>query len=574
MGWRTILILCLMVAGIAAGLYFTEHVPTEDDGLSQRVLDGRRVFDASWISIRTDPELPALEFGRAPDGGFAMREPIADLASQAMFESIARIWDGAYMRRRNLAAELDAELIEQYELEPPRGEFKIEWPDGKRIELAFGGEGAYGREVFLRRDGDVYVTEAGLLSCLQVGADQYRDPYVFRNTLADVRVMRLERLRTDGTSETLTFRRDGSQLAVDEAGEMLLSQGVVRATVEQILSMRVERFARGGANEIGGTAATYRIDVDGARGREQLDLFATDANTVVGWLRQQQREIVFAVNPQAYGDALTRPLQQLRSLWLFPIDQVQELRTITIGIPGERPLTLDRKRRSLELVAPVEMPCNDSAAAELITALGRFVVQRFEPESMDLAAAGLDADYIVLRLRDPLATRDTEIHIGKRGEHLTYVKRADLPFVVSIANDAVDPVRRPWVDYASLDVLRIAIPGSVQAIEVARGDAIARFSRDEDGSWLDADGKPSDAVDEMYDRVRDLIGTRAVERSKLANLSDPIEFRLQRVGGARAIELELFDTDGRILVGRRDAPVLYELRPGDTSSLLALVPSR
>ena len=360
------------------------------------------------------------------------------------------------------------------------------------------------------RDGEVFVAEGSLMSCLHVNANEYRSPFVFRNTLADVRKLVLTRTLTDGSTDQLHFVQKGGKIVVEEAGDMLVSQAVVRSAITRLLSMRVERFARGGANEIQVQQAAYRIEVDGLRGEEVVDLYRTGNDALLGWVTP--RDVLFGINPVETVEALNMPLQSVRSIWLFPVDEIANYESITIGVPGQRAVSLDRRRFGFEMASPFRSRCNDSTTADLVTALGKFVVGRFEPADTKFEDVSLDEGFVTLRLKDRVSKRDLEIHIGRREEQFSYVRRADLPHVYAVSNEAVDPLRRPWVDYVTLEIVRIKLPGSIVALDATRGDTTVRYDKDERGLWLDADGNDSEIAEEAFDRLRDLIGTKAFDR--------------------------------------------------------------
>ncbi len=549
-----------------------------DDGVEpmESVLGGRSVVAASRIVIQNDPQQAKIEIERGDDGTYRMVEPLQDLASPAMLDNIRRVYDGARMQLLFAPDDVTDAVLRDREFEPGRGSVRFEWSDGHAFEMQFGGRGAIGDGMFIRVDGGIYTTSAALLSCLQAGMADYRDPYVFQNKLSQVQRFKLTRRAKDGAESELAFRRDSMAFRIEGREDLDLAQGVVKEMLESILAIRVHGFMQGRRNTgVGPRTPDYVIEVEGARGKDRVELFLdAQESRLVGWATP--RDIEFSAKAAKYRAALEIALRTLRSHWLFPRSMLDELERMTIGVPGaSSPLSLENRSGDFYLVSPIQFLANPTTVSEVLAKLRELAILDFvEDDSEDLARYGLAENFLTLRLRQRWQREDVELHIGNRTPEFTYLRRADSRHVVAVANDTVELLSRAWIEYVSLELPRIRVGASVQRIRVAKGDGSVLYVRNAEGDWArDGSEEIDDRVADAFDTAREFNGRRAIERASIASqLGPPVTLSFETAQGRVLSGLEVFEQGGSWFVAVPDAPVVYEVRALVARYLVAIAP--
>ncbi|MBM3961588.1 MAG: DUF4340 domain-containing protein, partial [Planctomycetes bacterium] len=203
MGWRSILILFALVAGLGVVLLLTDESTPVAKQAESPVLEGRALAEATMVRWQFR-DRPPIEVGRGPDGRFQLREPLVDVASAAHMKQICDVWESAQMRKAPLAD--DAEGRRQAGLETPELAFLARYADGHEIRIDVGAEGPLGTTRFLRAHGAIWEGGQALLESMRANPDDLREKAVFRNAFGSVDELRVEHLLDSGVRETVHLK--------------------------------------------------------------------------------------------------------------------------------------------------------------------------------------------------------------------------------------------------------------------------------------------------------------------------------------------------------------------------------
>lgn len=569
MGLRTVFVLLLLIGGIAAGLYYTQEPPAESAG-EVRVLEGRNLLHAQKIVARYDPSMPQIEMERGEDGVFRLVEPIRDLASDAMLVNLAQQYDSATMQPEYVGEEVTPDILRQTGLDAPSGGLTAEWPDGKRIQVDIGAPGVFGNDRYLGVDGTVYLGSSSLLSALQANVQEYREKAVFRHDVPSATRIEIERRKSGAEMERLVFQRNGARWSLEQRADFDLDQGSVRQILGQVLGLRVSRFP-GGTPRISPNTPDVKIVIDGAFGRESVELIVGATGQMTGYV--QPRGVQFLSERGDYHLVLEAPLAQLRSRLFFDPALVNRLEQIVIlGGPGGD-LAFERIESGFQISSPAQILTHPTPVNELLQVLRNFHVTGFvEDDVEDFAKYGLDADYITLRLRDSQSNLTVEIHLGDREGDVRYARLADSPHVVAVAAKIIEPLFRPWLAYVTLDAQTIPEHIVITEIRVTNAaGAMRRFSRDQVGDWRrEGSTEVIEDLADTYDAARDLVATRAIDpRDYPLGAVTQIEF--ESSSGRQIYKLEAYFDQNPVVVRRPTRDVLYELKNRDGEDLRHLI---
>ncbi|MFN6147103.1 MAG: DUF4340 domain-containing protein [Planctomycetota bacterium] len=583
MGWRGILILFALVAGLGVVLLLTDEQTPVEVRAESPVREGRALADATMVRWQFR-DRPPIEVGRGPDGRFQMREPLVDVASAAYMKQICDAWESAQMRKAPLAD--DAEGRRQAGLEEPELTFLARFPDGREVRVDVGAEGPLGTTRFLRAHGAIWEGGQALLESMRANPDDLREKAVFRNAFGSVDELRVDHRLDSGARELV-------HLKLGEGGWRLLAPVTGRADpaaarqfVTAVLSLRVDHFAPGIARTPD-AEPRLRITVHGQFGEEKLTLW-DERHELYGSL--PGRGLLFHSTSQQYAQIFANASERLRARILLPFAESAFAELVDFVVDpgqgrGDR-MRLVRESPSADwrLVEPVEAatrptPCNEALEAlQVLTAV----------EFCDDAAArrpraeepryGLQAGRLAVAARAARDTAATTLWFGAdvdRGEpRLTHACRADEPdTVVLVPAGSVAVLRRSWLEYCALRALQVG--AIVERVDLARPDGSNRSFRLEDGVWrrVGAEAASPEVGDFVQDELRDLVAARAVDARPSRYDRPDWTVRLLRRNGDELASLRVFE-DGpeRALVvqaGER-GPVAHELTARQSRDLRAL----
>ncbi len=560
MGLRTIVVLLLLVASLVAVLWWTEQKPPVRDLAEVAALDGRSLGDSAVIRWQLEGR-PPIEIRQRAGGQFALTEPVADLASPAYLRQIAAAWESARLRRTPI---VDDEAGRQKAgLTPPAATFAVDWPDGHKVLLEIGAPGPLGDGWFVRRDGVIWEGGEGLLTSLAVGIDGLRDPSVFRHGEASCSVLEFTQTPAGGKRETIRLERSGGDWRLAAPVQARADPDAAMQFLTAVLALRVDHFVPGMVR-LPERQPEIEIFVRGDFGEEQLQLWE-EAGSVFGQL--PGRGIVFTSDNRQYTSIFVNAIERLRARILVPMRVVaEELAEVTVD-PGQgrgERLRLVRQTSAAEwrLVEPVDLATHPTPPSELVQAINNLRAYEFIPGAASEPSFGLVPERrLVLTLRAFERRETTTLWLGaelRRGDDaFVYACRADEPDnVVLVPAPPVDLLRRPFTDYAALDVWRLTVP--VERLELqSRGGEVIVYALT-DGVWRkEGDPEPRPEVGGFVnDVLRDLRGERAVDlRGQPLGTPDWL-VSLRRANGDSFGELRLWD--------RSKAAPLVVQRVGDT----------
>lgn len=560
---RAFAVLALLVAAMGVALWLTgERGSGEQDTLQERLLEGRRLFEASTIEIRNGPEAAPMRFERQ-GASFRMTEPLVDLASASRLDAMARAYDTATRTRVYEPEDLDGELLEQLGLDHPRGEVRIDWGD-RTLHLRIGGEGPLGRAIFVAVHGAVYRAGKALWTAIQGTPDDFREHLVFRNDVGAVRRLALLRRSEDGEERLVLETHPGAPVRLVEPIDARADPSAAGVVIAAVCGMLVERFLGGNFDPGLRPLPDFEIEVEGVAGKERCLLWSQPDGTMLGFATP--RDLVFGIAARQVAQLRT-PITRLRSRVLIPFVP-DELRRLAIVPPGHaKPIQLERGfTNTLRLVAPVRSDTDATAISELLRALRRLGAEEFVPaERVDLEAMGLTIQRAWrLEILGPVAAAPTVILLGRDEGKRTYAKRADEPHVVLVPGESAEVLRRPWVRLVRREAYRQEAPGQVFGLRLRRGDHEVLYRRGTDMQWRkDGEGEPLERVGELVGELCDLgitRVTRVVDPDRAGATQDEIEIELLRENGEVLESMTLLVQEGKGRIRTQRVPVLYEVK--------------
>jgi hypothetical protein len=583
MGWRGILILFALVAGLGVVLLLTDESTPVARQAESPVLEGRALAEATMVRWQFR-DRPPIEVGRGPDGRFQLREPLVDVASAAHMKQICDVWESAQMRKAPLAD--DAEGRRQAGLETPELAFLARYADGHEIRVDVGAEGPLGTTRFLRAHGAIWEGGQALLESMRANPDDLREKAVFRNAFGSVDELRVEHLLDSGVRETvhLKLADGGWRLLAPVTGRA--DPTVARQFMTAVLSLRVDHFAPGIAR-LPEREPRLRIVVQGQFGEEKLTLW-DERHELFGSL--PGRNLLFHSTSQQYEQIFANAAERLRARILLPFAESAFGELVDLVVDpgqgrGDR-IRLVRESPSADwrLVEPVETaaaptPCNEAIEAiQVLTAVEfRDDADARRPRAED-PRYGLQSDRLAVAARAARDPKATTLWFGaelaRPEQSLIHACRADEPdTVVLVPAGTVAVLRRPWLDYCAVRAMQVN--AVIERIDLQRPDGASRSFQLEDGAWrlAGATAARPEVGDFAQDELRDLVAARAVD-ARPARFDRPDwTVRLLRRNGDELAALRVFE-DGadRPLVVQSAArgPVAYELSARQSRDLRAL----
>lgn len=579
MGMRSLLVLVLLAAGLGAVLWFTDEKPSVQKVAETAVLDGRSLVTCKRMRWQF-PNHPPIEVTRGADG-FRITEPIVDVVSAAYLRQIITAWDSAQMQAAPLAN--TEENRAKVGLSPPEMTFRVEFDEGRTIDVQVGGLGPLSdREIrYVLRDDKLWVAHTALYESMRVGLDDLREHVVFRNTPVEATELRVDQRLPSGTRETLHLKLVDGLWRLFAPVEGRADGDAARSFVTGVLSLRVGAFAPGVVKLPEGEPAIV-IDVQGARGAETLRLWE-NGGALFGIL--PGRNIAFSGDNNQYSSIFTNGADRLRARVLVPMPEgsFEEIVELVVD-PGEGRgdrLRLVRETTSSpwRLVEPVAMAASPTACNEAAQALQMMIATEFvdepggtRPRANDpryglTAAAGRLAVTLRLVRESTPATLWFGARVARPEQPLVHACRADEPDTVVLVQQAcADTLARSWLAYCELHVLRQSATAERLALKHKDGRELA-FASD-DASW-----RTSGLHDLVRDELRDLRGTMAVDARAPQFRTPDWTISLMRLNKDVLGELRVWDRGADqplVMQGNGPAAVAFEVKDRTSKDLRAL----
>jgi hypothetical protein len=521
MGWRGNLAAIAVLGGLGYLLWASDPSSVEPDetgSLTESVLGGRSVLDAARIVVRPDPEALWIEFERDGAGAWRVVEPIRDLASAAVLDSLRIALDPARLLVAFEANEVDERILQETGLDVPRAGVLVEWPDGTVVDLAVGLPSPYGEDLFARRveegaSGRIYRVHRAVQNALTFHPGDARERQVFRADAGQTQAVRIVRrgLRADGSDDTVALERRGNDWLLIEPAALRVDQRQTATLVQALAGLRVDTFLPGKPSELSPVGpekpADVTLELVGGFGPEPVELFfVNDKAGIVG--HASARDLWFSCESRGYHQVVEVPIQAIRAQWLFqaPLEDVSLLRIEG----GEGPaFELERQPAgAFRLLRPLAWPADPTAVSELVQGLRSISVVEFAADGVeDFGPFGLAEGALALELQVGARRSSERILFGAAtGEGSTFARRADEPHVVTVPRAAVDRLRRPFWSYVGRQILRIEDGGRVRRlVRILPDGTEVVFERGEDGAWRRGDADENlPIVADTFDLLRDL----------------------------------------------------------------------
>ena len=526
MNGKILMVLVLLAAGLGTVLWLTDQKPAVSKVAELAVLDGRTLRDCTWMRWRFR-ERPAIEVTRRDDGQFQITEPIVDLASAARMKQLLDVWDSAQMQASKVPA--DEAGLSQSGLQTPEVVFQAKWADGTRHEVAVGGPGPLDdRDTrYVQRDGKVWVGSVALLESLRMGLDDLRERQVFRHAFLQANEVKIDQRLASGRREVLQLRRVGDdwQLQAPVVGRADAAEA--QRLVTAVLALRADDFPAGKLT-LPATDPTAIVTVRGDHGEETLK-FWEDAGQIYGLL--PGRNLAFVSAGNQYTSIFADAVDRLRARVLVPMgDSMFEELAEAILDPGQGRgerirLVREAAAAGWRLVEPIDFEAAPTPVNEVAHALQQMVAVQFadeattdDPRALDPRYGLLPKDRLAVTVRGLRDDKPITLWLGAdttfAGTAAVFACRADEPnTVVLVPKSAVDPLRRPFVDYCARRILKQAV--LIERLELEHRDGRKRSYHLDNGVWkVDGGGAaaPRPEVGELAnDSLRDLDGTKAVD---------------------------------------------------------------
>ncbi len=518
MSFRTTLVLLLVVAGLVGVLVMLDEQPEQKGHVEVPLLDNRL---SSAVKIRWQlRDRPLVEIRRKEAGWFELTEPLQDLASISVLRSIGQQYDTANLGETPL--EDSPEERKRLGLDPPRATFEVEFEDGSKDEFLLGDDGPLGKDLFVLRDGRIYVGQLGLYSAIVHNIDDLRERMVFRNPPAVASILTLDQRLAAGGRERIVLSRATGNWKLQAPVEARADGGAAEQFVRQLLSLRVDEFAPGVVRPPE-TEPDFVIEIQGGYVPERVPLWFDEQQNLIGVL--EDRGVTFKSYNRSFVKVLQTPLDRLRARVLVAVKDDVHLDLLAMIVdPGEGRDRLRIVRADPNAAWRVEEPVSAIADAtavnELVTALNNLRALQFLEGGADDPAYGLSVTGLRIGYQSTTDRQPQFIWLGNEarfGEfEVCYACRSDArDEVVSVPKGAVDVIRRDWVGYVDRQVLAVKQAPSRLVLE-RRGGGTLQLGRDEQGDWRVGDGPAREVLFDIVERLRDLRGKRAMLRREVA----------------------------------------------------------
>jgi len=576
MGVRTLAVLLLIVGALVAVLLLTDEKPPQKDVAETSVLDGGSLRDGKRIWWQFHNASP-VEVSRAANGGFQMSEPIVDAVSPGYLKQIVDTFDSANMRATPLA--LDDAGRQKAGLAPPALRVIVELGDGRRFEMEIGAPGPLGATRFLAMHGKIWEASDAIYESLRVGVEDLRDHAVFRNLAQNTNELSVEMVLPSGKRETIHLKMQNGEWWTLAPRKARADPLEAMRFLTSVLTLRVDDFAPG-VFALPKEEPAIVIVARGARGEETVKLWNREGS-VFGAL-PNRNNIVFSSNNRQYGQVFENAIDRLRARILVPMASVYEQVLEAVVDPGQGRgdrLRLVRQNAADDwrIVEPIEFAANPTAVNELLQSINNLYAKEFvdgengAPASADDPRFGLGAgSRLVLTVRGEDQKTPVVLWFGRdvakdgAEAETAFACRPDDPTgIVQVPKKPVDNLRRSWVEYSSLQIVRLASVPVEQVVIAHRTKGETRTFANKNGTWVHEEtGATRDDVGGLAnDVLRDFAGKVAVDTRGDAFRVADWTLVLARANGDALTRLQVFErsADAPLIVRNENAPVGYEL---------------
>lgn len=557
MGFRTTTVLLAVVGLLVLLLVVTDRGPDEPVSVTEPVLDGRRVSEATRIVIeRRDTQAVVLE----PRGDhFEIVEPVQDVASLAILQSIAVAYDSARRLVAYSAEEVGAEprLWAETGLETPRMRIRFEFPEGDQV-VNLGEVGPLGQDLFLGMGSGDVIYRAGLdlFTVLDVTPEDMRERLVFRHAPAQVQGITVERVLPGGSTETLELQRSGSEFKMVQPRVGRVDHINLPVFLASVLGLRVEDFVPGVMRVPPGppdVAVTVR-----GNGSERVTLWFRQDGSMLGTM--ESRGVSFRVSATEAESFFETAVENLRAHMLVSIEMQQVLRIELDPGDGSRAATLRRTGDGFRLAQPVDSSTNPTEVNRILQGLGNLGVVEFVEGEFSDPAFGLNSGFFTVTVVGQFEPLPIHVRLGRDDGVLTYARRDDEAQVVKIYREVADLLRQPWPKLLAKQVQRVSVPVGELRLQQDDGREIG-FFRD-GGEWRarGADA-PLPWLKDFMEELVDLRADAVLDPESTELDVAPYRLQLMRSNGDVLAELQIYDRGdgGPLLVHNGRIDVLFQL---------------
>jgi hypothetical protein len=193
-----------------------------------------------------------------------------------------------------------------------------------------------------------------------------------------------------------------------------------------------------------------------------------------------------------------------KKLLAFAADDIDAVRIEE----GRNQIELQKSGSDWLLRKPIETRADSSEATTFVSTIQFARAQSFADSSVDVRAAGLDAQAIRITLHDGKANADRVLIIGKPPEPDKYYARdASRDAIFIIDKEIIDKVRRPIFDWRDKSITRVE-RDKIEEIEIQQ--ASGSFSiKKSDADWKLADGRKL-----VWDKVSSMLNTLEFDKAQ------------------------------------------------------------
>lgn len=584
MGWRTLLLLALVVAALAGYLLFKGKPPPPPPTATERALKSHRFYDAKEIVIWPKPkdQAEAIKIARRTGAGWWVREPLQDKASFSKLQELEAVFNAAVLLEgygpETLKAQPD--LVAQCGLDKPACTIQFHFPN-ETITLEMGGDAPMGDGIYIRRGDTIYrCPNTSPRSALNMQPDDARerilvDPMV----MASLRVSRVFHRQGDKVQELELTRRHGGEFWITKPRNMRADQGVVTNYLRILQGLTVRGFLSGGVNRAIGPdqEPVFRIALESERGSEEIKIFGAPGSEHY-WGHHTRRNIAFEISLKDGLGALEAKADLLRARMLVPIRSEDMIR-IVLEPGGDRPAADLRMGMGmgqiLKMHAPILSSLNPTRLSELHQGLTTMQVLEFLDDA-DPQQYGLGEGAFRISIQENRTRQTITLRLGKTEGKFTYVMREDEAHVAKVDKKNADRVRQQWTELLDLKVTELTLrPRRLEVYLEDKGDKPGKpqfaYRQDQDSVWRgEADQKEDRQIAELVDDLQDLRAVRALEPP--ADLGPALVLKLCREATTSDVLLELraWLRDDTVLVAAQRPKVVFEVNHSLLRNLLKL----
>ncbi len=565
MGWRTIVALLFIVGGLGGYLVISdpkhEPPPADPNQMTKRLLPkGAWAAREIWFESRPGRE-PIILSLDPTNRRIYVTDPVRDVASMAVMESILNAYNGALLAPFYSAEDLAAEprLLKETGLDQPVGRIEFRYSAQDVVAIAFGHPGIRKGEIWVQVGDAVYRTDPALHKLLDKLPDVMREHLLFTDlAVGNPQKVRFEK-RVGKTRRVHRIEQVArGEFRVVEPLGVRADRSAVEGLLRGIGSLYVERFLSGAQQQFGHDEFDFQIALKGDKGAETLDVRILEDGLYFGHLRR--RNINFVMVGRGLN-ALDEWLPKLRDRKFHHIAERAILRLeLDPGRKGETAVFVRGVGQGFRVLRPIVIDqTNSTPMGELLHVLTTMEVSSFVDDPDVKTGLEDGADFFTIRVA---AQREYGVNVairigGPAGDGLVYARRADEPHVARIEAHAADVLRRPWTELVSLYVPKLNAPAFwCEAHVPGRTRPIVYVKREL--AWREEGGQvEAKDVGDFVDALKTLRSKAVVPTASLPRDSRPVRVILRGDQQAQSGEIyrcSLLRQGGHVLVQVENYP--------------------